>query len=164
MEFTFIRDLTVFLLTRKLATFIRLPAQQKLFFILNFGLCGFAKTCILLFSYRTLSRYFGRSHQMTMASSLTTIQQHQRALFIRRGVRLAARYTPWDSSCLTQALVAKFWCDRWKIPYFLFIGLAKNSSKPLGKEAHAWVTAGRLAITGGYCFESHHVISTFSNV
>ncbi len=149
---------------RKLTTFFRLPLRQKCFFVLNFFLCGVAKFCILLFSYRTLSRYFGHAHQMIMASSMTTSEQYQKALFIRRSIRLAARYTPWDSSCLTQALVAKFWCNRWGIPYFLFIGLAKNAPKPLGKEAHAWIMTGALAITGGYCFDSHHIISTFSNL
>ncbi len=149
---------------RKVETFWRLPIKRKFFFLLNYMLCGVAKTLIILLPYRVLSRYFGYSHRMTVASTLPTMKQRQRAYALGRAVRLAARHTPWDSSCLTQALVAKFWCDRWGIPYFLFIGLQKNSAKPLGKEAHAWLTTGPVAVTGGYCFESHHVISSFSSI
>ncbi len=150
---------------QKVKTFWQLPIKQKLFFFLNYGLSGIAKATILLLPYRILSRYFGYSHQMTVASTLlTTSQQYRRAHMLRQAVRLACAYTPWDSSCLTQALLAKFWCSHWGIPYFFYIGLLKNSTKPLGKDAHAWVTAGPLAITGGYCFQTHHVISSFSSI
>jgi hypothetical protein len=151
-------------LFRKLKTFVSLPVRYKLFFFINYVLCGIAKALILIFPYRVLSRYFGYSHRMTIASTLPSVEQCQRAKMLGKAVRLAARYTPWDSSCLTQALVARFWCRYWNIPYFLFIGLQKKSEKPLGREAHAWLTVGAVPVTGGYCFDAYHVISSFSSL
>ena len=87
----------------------------------------------------------------------------QHALEIGRSIKLAARYTPWTSNCLPQAMVAAFWCQRYHIPYILFIGFAASSSKINGFDGHAWVTAGPIAITGGHSFNSHQVILSYSH-
>ena len=147
----------------KISTFWHMPRQQKTHFFFNILLCGIARASINLFSYRLISKWFGQSCRMTVVSSLPDKDQIQRAILIGRSIRLAARYTPWNSSCLTQAMVAKFWCQRYNIPYMFFVGLAKNSSKPLGQDAHAWVTSGPVAITGGHSLVTHHVIMSYSS-
>lgn len=144
----------------KIATFSRIPRQEKNMFFISFCLCAMAKIAIQCMSYKRLSAYFGNSCQMLVASTLLSPQQLQHALTIRRVIALAARYTPWTSTCLTQALVAKFWCQRFQIPYLFFIGLTKESSRP----AHAWITAGPIAVTGGHALVTHHVICSYSNV
>lgn len=100
---------------------------------------------------------------MVVASSLISQHQRAQAQLIGRSVRLAARYTPWESSCLTQALVASWWCRRYGVPYWLFIGFAKGRTQPLGREAHAWIMAGPVAITGGYSFSGYQVVLSYSN-
>ena len=147
----------------KIKTFWHMPIKQKLFFFINFFFCGVARAVINLFSYKQISPYLGTSCRMLTASTIVSKHQIQQAVLIGRSIKLVAHYTPWDSNCLTQAMVAKFWCQYFKIPYFLFIGFAKGSDKPLGEEGHAWVMAGPVAITGGYCFSSHQVVSTYSN-
>lgn len=116
----------------------------------------------LLLSYQRLRVYFGKGCQMLVASTILSNEQLQHALLTRRSIALAVRFTPWKSTCLTQALVAGFWCRYYQIPYVFFIGLNKNSA-PLEKDAHAWVVAGPIAITGGYSLSTHHVISSYSN-
>ncbi len=148
----------------KIATFYRMPYQEKKMFFINFILCGLAKIAIHSMSYGRLSHYFGHSCQMLVASTLLSRKQRQCALTIRRSIALVVRYTPWRSSCLTQALVAKFWCQRYQIPYLLFVGLAKENRPSVSIEAHAWMTAGPIAITGGYALTTHQVISSYSNV
>lgn len=148
----------------KIATFYRMPYQEKKMFFINFFLCALAKVAIRCLSYKRLSAYFGYSRQMLVASTLPSKQQLQHALSIRRTIALTSRYTPWVSTCLAQALVAKFWCQRYQIPYFLFIGLAKEKKQSSGVDAHAWITAGPIAITGGYALVTHHVICSYSNV
>lgn len=148
----------------KIQTFWRMPYKEKLRFFINVCLCGIAKVAIQCLSYQRLSVYFGCSCQMLVASTLISKEQIQQVLTIRRAIALAARYTPWNSSCLTQALIAKFWCQRYHIPYLLFIGLAKESHQPLKHKAHAWITAGPIAVTGGHGFETHQVICSYSNV
>jgi len=148
----------------KIQTFWRMPIKDKQWFFICFGLCGVAKLAIQCLSYQRLSVYFGHSCKMSVASSLVSKQQHQQALVIRRAVALASRYTPWQSTCLTQALVAKFWCQRFQIPYFFYIGLSKGSKVSTSVDAHAWVTVGPIAVTGGQSLETHHVICSYTNV
>lgn len=147
----------------KLKKFIRMPAQDKATFFINYALCGIARALINVFPYQRLSPYFGTSCRMLNASTIISKEQIQQSIRIHNSIRLAARYTPWNSNCLTKAMVAVFWCKYYKIPYLFFIGIAKKSDKPLGKDAHAWVTSGPIAITGEHSFNSHQVISTYSN-
>lgn len=123
-----------------------------------------AKIAIKCLSYKRLSAYFGNFRQMLVASTLPTKQQLQQALKIRRIIALTLRFTPWTSTCLAQALVAKFWCQHYRIPYFLFIGLAKEKKHSSANDAHAWITTGPIAITGGYALTTHQVICSYSNV
>ncbi len=146
----------------KLVTFLKMP--HRTLFLLNFFLCGVARTLTLCMPYRRLSAYFGKPCQILVASTLVSSAQQKQAILIGRSIRLAARYTPWHSNCLTKALVARFWCKRYHIPYLLFIGVTKEKKPLLEREAHAWLTTGPIAITGGNCLESHHVISSYSNV
>lgn len=148
----------------KIATFYRMPYQEQKMFFINFFLCALAKIAIHCLSYKRLSAYFGHFRQMLVASTLPSTQQIQQALSIKRSIVLTARYTLWDSTCLTQALVAKFWCQRYQIPYFLFIGLAKEKKQSSDINAHAWITVGPIAITGGHALVTHHVICSYSNV
>ncbi|MFA6303879.1 MAG: lasso peptide biosynthesis B2 protein [Legionella sp.] len=147
----------------KLTTFLLMPIQDKATFFINFFLCGIARALINLFGYKKLYPYFGYQCRMLNASTLISKQQMEQSIRIRRSIRLAARYTPWNSNCLTKAMVAALWCNYYKIPYLFFIGIAKKSEKPLGQDAHAWVTSGSIAITGEHSFNSYQVISTYSN-
>ncbi len=148
----------------KIVTFLKMPLREKSLFFFNYLLCGIARLSINLFNYRRISFYYGHFTKMTTSCTIITPEQKIRARLIGRRVKLAAKYTPWDSSCLTQAMVAKFWCKYHKIPYMFFIGFAKNSDKPLGKEAHAWITAGPIAITGGHSFTSHQVVLSYTSL
>ncbi len=147
----------------KYRTFWHMTRTAKKMFVMNLLLSGIAKIGIQCLSYKRLSKYFGQSCQMLTASTLISPEQLQQALVIKRTIRLMSRYTPWHSNCLCQALVAKFWCAQYNLPYFFYIGLDKNSHLPL-KKAHAWITAGPIIISGGNCLETHYVISTYSNV
>lgn len=143
--------------------FLLLSSQDKLMLLINYLLCGFARALTLSLPYKQLSAFFGHRYWVLSASTLISKDQLMQAVRIRRSISLAARYTPWNSNCLTQATIAAFWCKYYKIPYLLFIGFAKKSEKPLGQDAHAWVTSGPIPITGGLSFHSHQVIYTYSN-
>lgn len=147
----------------KYITFWHMSRTSKKMFVMNFFLGGVANIGIQFLSYKRLSGYFGQSCKMLTASTLISQEQMQQALVIKRSISLMSRYTPWHSNCLCQALVAKFWCARYKLPYLLFIGLAKNGHLPI-QEAHAWITTGPITISGGDGLETHHVIGTYSNV
>ena len=140
-----------------------MPFKTKKMFLISFCVSGIARIAIHCLSYKRLSAYFGNSSQMLVASVLVSNEQIQKALAIQRTIRLVSRHTPWHANCLTQALVAKFWCQRAQIPYLLFIGLAKKRKEPLERDAHAWITVGPVIISGGESLSTHHVICSYSN-
>ncbi|MDX2346771.1 MAG: lasso peptide biosynthesis B2 protein [Legionella sp.] len=135
--------------------------KLKCLFCINFILCGIARLAINCLPLKHISPYFGMLYQNTLLSTVLSKQQLRYAIILRRSIKLASKYTPWNSNCLTQAMVAKFWCKRLNIPYVLYIGFAKDKTKPEGYAAHAWLTAGPIAITGEYSFAKFHVISSY---
>ena len=153
----------LFNFTRKISLFWRLPLKYKLILSLNFFLCALARSAIKLIPLTKLACYFGKFQQTTTISTIISTPQKHQALIIGKLVRLAAKYTPWDSSCLTQAMVAKFWCQLYKTPYVFYIGLAKSATEAnqVKYDAHAWLTAGPITITGGESLFVYHVISSY---
>lgn len=147
---------------RKLVTFCKMSLQQQAFFCINFVLCGIARAAINTLPWRYLTRYFGQFNRSTVCSTLPSEKQTYQARQIGQSVRLAAKYTPWDSSCLTQAMVAKFWCRRYKIPYVFYIGFAKAPDEPTRYKGHAWLTSGSVAVTGGNGFAGFHVVCSYA--
>lgn len=147
----------------KIILFWGIPLRYKCFFLLNVLFCGIARLAINTLALRHLSIYFGYFYKTTTFSTVITEAQKRQAYRIGQFVRLAAKYTPWDSSCLTQAMVAKFWCRAFKIPYILYIGFAKAPEEPSGYKGHAWLTAGPIAVTGGNGFIEFNVVSTYVN-
>lgn len=149
-------------LKQKTLTFWRMRFKLKCLFAVNYLLCGIARAFINLFPLKALAPYFGALHKNIIFSTVLTQSQRNHAIQLRRSIALAAKYTPWDSNCLTQAMVAKFWCARLHIPYVLYIGFTKNADKPSGYASHAWLTAGPVAITGEHSFSSFNVVSSYT--
>ncbi len=147
---------------KKAVSFFRLRFKYKVLFFMNIVLCGLARAAIHVFPLKYLTHYFGSFQKNVILSTCVSDKQRYQACVIGRSVRLAAKYTPWESSCLTQAMVAKFWCRRYRIPYVFYIGIEKNAQVSKGNTmAHAWLTAGPVAMTGGDGLESHHVVSSY---
>ncbi len=146
----------------KLISFMGLTFRDKLLFCVNFFLCGLSRIIIKTMPLNYFSSYFGEFYQSNQFSTLLSVSQLQKAVWIGKSVRLAAKYTPWNSSCLTQAMVGKFWCQFYKIPYVLYIGFAKDASLPGQYTAHAWTTAGAVNITGGNGWINYRVVSTYA--
>mgnify|MGYP003125444854 CR=1 FL=1 len=149
-------------LKRKTYLFWNLRFKQKCLFMINFLLCGIARTFIHLFPLKHLAPHFGILHKNVIFSTILTPKQRHHVIQLRRSLALVTKHTPWDSNCLTQAMVAKFWCSCLNIPYVLYIGFTKDADKPSGYASHAWITAGAIAITGGHSFSSFNVVSSYT--
>ena len=150
-------------LKRKTHLFLHMRFKLKCLFVANFILCGIARAFINLLPLKDLAPYFGALHKNIIFSTILTRTQHNHAIKLRRSIALVAKYTPWDSNCLTQAMVAKFWCAYLNIPYVLYIGFTKDADKPSGYASHAWLTAGPVAITGEHSFSSFNVVSSYTS-
>jgi transglutaminase superfamily protein len=73
--------------------------------------------------------------------------------------RAAAR-TPWASNCYSQALAARFQLGVAGIPHTVSFGLRRNDLDAL--EAHAWVVAGDVVVTGGGVIGDYTEVSSFT--
>lgn len=93
---------------------------------------------------------------------LASPEQQLRAWKIGQTIRLAARYTPWNSNCFPQAVAARLLLGLYGIPYTLCFGLARDTDSAK-INAHAWVTSGRIPVTGGTSFDHFAVVGVFAS-
>jgi hypothetical protein len=79
-------------------------------------------------------------------------------------VETAARYTPWESSCLVQVLAAQRLLARNRISGTFYLGAllkeADQSNRTI--DAHAWLQCGDEFITGEAGHERFTVMTSFS--
>jgi len=81
---------------------------------------------------------------------------------VRRAVMLASKYTPWESLCMVQALVAKHMLNKKNIDNVIYFGLAKNEkNEPI---AHAWLKYNNKVVVGEKGMERFSVVATFGSV
>ena len=147
-------------LKRKWLSFWNLPLFIKAWFLPVWLLLGMSKVLILTFEFRRIAPFFGRSAGVTSWLPLITNNQASRALSIGRLIKLSARYTPWDSNCFPQAIAARLLLGLYRIPYALYFGLMRETSTQKIK-AHAWVSAGKVNVTGGNSFRQFTVVHCF---
>jgi len=148
------------LLGRKARSLQRQPLFSQAWLLPLWCVLGMARTLIFTVSLRRLAPHLGRACGVAPWVPLLDDRQQARALQIGRAVRLAARYTPWQSNCLAQAVAARLLLGCYGIPYALFFGLMRDPASPVVK-AHAWVAAGRVPVTGGASFGHFAVVGVF---
>ena len=138
-------------LWRKCRTFLKLPFGDQILVPLAWLMLGIARATILVIPFRYFSGCLGQSSKTMTYTPVLSTSQTARARRIGRVVRATANITPWESVCFPQALVACLLLRGTSIPYIMHFGLAKNPDNA-GEDpmkAHAWVTAGSVAVTGG---------------
>ncbi len=122
-------------------------------------LLGWARLVILLLPFRWLAVFLGISRRNVQFTPLVVQCQRQQARKLGVLIRRVAEWTPWQSKCLVQAVVATLFLRLLRIPYVLHLGVAKDDRK--GLRAHAWIKAGSCAVTGGEGVPEFTVVSTF---
>jgi hypothetical protein len=148
-------------LRRKAVSFFRQPLFIQVWFPAAWVILGLGKALIFGVSFRRLAPRLGRRSGIAPWVPLLTPAQEGRALLIGRTVRLAARYTPWHSNCFPQAVAARVLLGLYRVPYVLYFGLMRDPAEPASLKAHAWVTAGRVRVTGGTSFGQFTVVGSF---
>lgn len=122
---------------------------------------GLARAAVLLLPFPRLSRWLGASIGAVALMPLATPAQMRRASLIGRVIGKMARYTPWNSNCLAQALLARMLLGALHIPYALHLGLLPKAVAPGETLAHAWVVCGRVFVTGDNGFANYPVVAVF---
>ena len=148
-------------LFKKAKHFIEQPLFIKLwFFPLWIGL-GISKLFIVTLSIARLNPILGTPLDLhTKAPHITQLKEAT-ALQIGAAIRLAARYTPWDSNCFPQAILARLILRLYRIPHILYFGLNRHHATH-ELNAHAWVVAGHVSVTGGVLsFNQYTVVGAY---
>lgn len=147
-------------LLRKLVSWQRLPGRVRWLFLPSWCLLGIARFAILVLPFHVIARWLGPEAGVTPFTPVLQAGQIALAREIGQTVRLAAGYTPWQSLCQPQVLVARFWLGLFGIPFIVNYGLRKDEQG--GLAAHAWVCAGPVAVTGGQAWDAFVVVRSFA--
>lgn len=122
---------------------------------------GIARLLIMTICFRHLAPRLGRQCANSPWLPLLSPAQEGRAWLIGRVIGLAAKYTPWESNCFPQAVVARILLGLHGLPYILYLGLMHDPADSKQMKAHAWVVAGRVRVTGGVSFGRFTVVGCF---
>ncbi len=145
----------------KFRVFLHFPLHEKIWFVLLVVLSGIARTAILVFPFRWVMHFLGTQFQNKQLSVLVTQQQLEQAWRIGIITTTATKYTPWDSKCLVQAMVARLLLSYYKIPYVIYIGMTRTKLPEAALKAHAWLSVGRWVITGRDGHQAFTIASSF---
>lgn len=147
-------------LVRKTRNFLRRPLSMQLSFVPVWCLLGIAKLLIFVLPFRRLAAGLGAFSGVAPWVPLIGQRQEMRARAIGRLLRWTARYAPWDANCFVQAIVARWLLGLFGIPHGLYLGLMRDNER--GElQAHAWVAAGRVGVSGGSSFGRWSVVGCF---
>lgn len=149
-------------LLRKASNFQRQPLFVQLWFLPIWVLLGISKALIFTVPFQRLAPWLGQSTGIAPWVPLLGEAQTRRARLIGQAVRMTARYTPWNANCFPQAMTARWLLGLYGLPYVFFFGLARTPDNVAGMQAHAWVVAGSVRVTGGYSFGQYTVVGCFA--
>ena len=128
-------------------------------FIKVFFLTGIVRLAIISLPFRWLSPALGKHMQESpMNEKDLNLKAAREVGWVCEKV---SRYTPWESKCLVQAIIAKIILRQLGIANTLYLGVSKD--KQNGLVAHAWLRCGEIVITGGQSQERFTIVSKFAD-
>lgn len=148
---------------RKFNTAWGLSFREKLWLVLLYPLSGFFRLCTLVIPFRWVAGFLGECQKGESVSRGATQEQEELAWRIGRMCALAARYTPWESKCLVQALMARCLLGCYGVPYVIRLGVGKGEEASEGIKAHAWTQVGRLVVTGRKGHLAFQVLNAYAS-
>jgi hypothetical protein len=140
--------------------FRALPRFTRYWFAPAWLLLGVARSLIILLSFRRLAPCLGSLNRDGAVIPLLEDRQETRAAQLKDLLRLVSRHTPWTSNCLPQALAARVLLGLHRIPFAVCFGVQRDGPDDV-ISAHAWVVAGRVAVSGGNGFDEYAVVACF---
>ena len=90
-------------------------------------------------------------------------EQTQMLTLIARSIAAVASQLPWTSTCLMDALAAKWMLNRRGIPNTLYFGVRTAESAGQDLFAHAWLCVGTQFVAGEVGAEQYTVIVKFTS-
>ncbi len=144
---------------RSLAKWRQCSRREKTLLLEALGWLALARLAILLLPFKVIAPYVGHPQQETPAD-IEPAREAQ-AGQVGWAVRAAAAHTPWESTCLVQAIAAQRMLHRRGIPGTLYLGVAKDPDNPARLKAHAWVRCAATILTGHAGYQQFTVVSSY---
>ena len=129
------------------------PIKDQIMAIRIFAYTGVARFAMLKIPFKILKKYMGvykeESEQEIDKESFLYIKK------VRNLICSVSKYTPWESKCLVQALVAQKLLKEKGLRTTLYLGVGLNEitqgedTKENNMLAHSWIRCGNLYVTGG---------------
>lgn len=144
----------------RLRKFIKLSYKDKLLVAYIFILCGIVRLTILIVPFSIIRRHLGK-YNIQSDKEVIEKENYQLAHKVQRLVTATARYTPWQSKCLVQAIVAQHLLKKYHLGTTIYFGIAKDESGKI--LAHAWLRYGSMVVTGGGAVEYFKMVACYCN-
>jgi len=129
-------------------------------FLQAFILLGIMRTGILTLPFKRLTRSLDHQKNIETPEPLNKEETHT-ALLVGQAINRAAKYTPWKSACLAQALTAHRMLRKRNIPGVFYLGIIKDKTAEKKMKAHAWSQCGDKILTGAKDHQLFTVVSVF---
>jgi hypothetical protein len=143
--------------------FFNLDPGRKRLFIQAFFHLGFIRLSLRSRPFKALVAGL-ELHRGAALRTPSKPSAQKTARLVGWAIRTAAKFTPWNSTCLVQVLAAQKMLKKRNIPGVFYIGAA--SGVPEGERptlmAHAWLKCSDEFITGEPGHQQYTVISSFS--
>ena len=140
--------------------FLKTSGTEKRLFLEAYLMLGIMRAAILTVSFKRLTRSLEHHHQAPKV--LLSPKEMQTAHSVGRGIRRAAKRTPWESACLVQSLTAQRMLQKRNIPGVFYLGVEKDKTGKETMKAHAWSQCGDDIITGESGHETYTILSMFT--
>lgn len=123
---------------------------------------GYYRLALWVGSFRRRVAALQHQRQATPAAPLSG-EQAAEAAELGALVAIAARYTPWRSSCLVQVLALQHLLAARAIPgqFYLGVRLGQADQPPGALGAHAWLQCGEAVVCGEPARRGYRVISVY---
>lgn len=149
---------------KRLSQFSALSSTDKLLFLRAWLMLGWLRIALMCVSFKQLSASLTHHRQKPATTRLCAEQVHL-ATHIGGMVARAGRFTPWQSSCLAQVMVAQRLLARRGIPGQFYLGVSRGNAlraDPTLPVAHAWLQCDNKIVNGAAGRERFAIVSTFS--
>ena len=144
---------------RRLSSLLKRPHFELLWALPVWAALGVARVLLKVIPFIKLAPWLGRTTAPAHLMTALPARQQARAQAIGHTVQFAARHTPWLSTCFTQVVVARCLLRLYRVPYAIYFGLERGND---GLQAHAWIVAGEVSVTGGIGFDRYAVVGCFT--
>lgn len=154
-------------IVRLIGRYARLPANRQLLLLEAASWLGAAQLALRLIPFRWIALTLGAQDVPSSAVGpvgpndevASNSTDHEMVRRMSAAIRTTARHLPWNPTCLARALAAKAMLDIRGKRSRLRLGVARDRGSAL--EAHAWLEADGIVLTGGAEAERYHVVASF---